>query len=170
MATTDAKRAFATLMALLGTAFGGHGMTPAQIDVYWDCLRDLDVNALAVAVRRIIQTRKYSSIPTIAEIREAVLGRDEDIETAALVAWGEATRAVGRGTYIADGGPIDEAIRVAFGGWARFGETDMANEMADRKHFLAVYRGLAKRRRDMGDPALPAARETRRLGAGKERP
>lgn len=167
MPATDDKKKFAILMALLGTAFGGQGMTTAQIDVYHAHLSDIDLDRLGGAVKTIIKTRKYSSVPTIAEIRDAALGRDEDIETAALEAWGRASRAVGRGLYLREDPAINEAVRVAFGGWERFGETDPENEMADRAHFLRVFKGLARKRREMGDAALPAGRAMRQLGSGE---
>jgi hypothetical protein len=102
-------------------------------------------------------------VPTIAEIREAALGRDDDIEMAALEAWGRASRAVSRGLYLSDDPVINEAVRVAFGGWAKFGETDPDNDMADRAHFLRVFKGLARKRRELGEPALTAGREVKQL-------
>ena len=167
MPPSDDKKKFAVYMALLGTAFGEKGITPARIDVYWDCLKDIPVDLVGQAVRSILKTRKYSSIPTIAEIREAALGRDDDIETAALTAWGRAVRAVERGLYLKDDATLTEAVRVAFGGWEKFGQTDPGNEMADRAHFLRVYKGLARQRRDSGAPALEY-REVGELACGQD--
>jgi hypothetical protein len=167
MGATDDKKKFAIYMALLGTAFGEHGISTARIDVYWDQLRDIPVDLVGAAVSRILKTRKYASIPTIAEIREAALGRDEDIDTAALEAWGRAAYAVERGHYPLPDEAVNEAVRVAFGGWEKFGQTDPESSMADRAHFLKVYRGQARGRRDRGELALPA-RETRLLGSKED--
>ena len=165
MGVTEDKKKFAILMAMLGTAFGEKGIMPERIDIYWAHLLDIPVDTVAQAVQTIIKTRRYSSIPTIAEIRDAALGRDEDIETTALEAWGKASQAVSRGFYLRDESAIDEAVRVAFGGWQKFGETDPENEMADRAHFIRVFKGLARKRRDLGELALPAGR-VRRLLSG----
>lgn len=152
----DAYR-FATLMAVLGTAFGEGGMPKARAEIYHEHLGDIPLNDLERAVATIIKTRKYSSIPTIAEIREAALGRDDEIETGALEAWGKACYAVERGFYSND--PlITEAVRVAFGGWEKFGQTDPENGVADRAHFIRVFKGLARSRRDRGGLALEGGR------------
>lgn len=169
MPTSEDKKLFAVYMALLGTAFGDKGILPARIDVYWDCLQDIPVERVGAAVKQILKTRKFSSIPTIAEIREAALGRDEDIETAALDAWGRATHAVETGLYLTGDFTINEAVRVAFGGWAKFGETDPENTMADRAHFLRVFKSLARSRRDRGNLALPRRPEDAVLPRTTER-
>lgn len=163
MPENNDRYAFATLMAVLGTAFGENGMPKARTEIYYDQLKDIPIDVLKRAVESILRHRKYSSIPTIAEIREAALGRDEDIETAALEAWSRASRAVECSLYLCDGTLLDEAVRVAFGGWERFGQTDREHEMADRAHFLKVFRSLARKRRDLGRPALCPAKEIRQL-------
>ena len=163
MDVVDSSRKFAILMAHLGVALGDKGMPKNRIDTYWEYLKDIPIDNLARAITNIIKARKYPTMPTIAEIREAALGRDEDIEMAALEAWGRASRAVERGLYLRDDAVIDEAVRVAFGGWERFGEAGIDNEMADRAHFLRVFKGLARKRRDMGVPALSGGRGPRQL-------
>lgn len=154
---TDDHKKFAILMAMLGTAFGEKGIQSARIEIYWEHLKDIRLNDLERAVSFLIKNRKYSSIPTIAEIRETALGRDDEIETAALEAWGRATYAVERGAYPTSDIAVNEAVRVAFGGWEEFGKTAPEEGMADRAHFLRVYKSLARARRDRGLPALPRA-------------
>jgi len=155
MGTTEEKQKFAILMAMLGTAFGEKGIASERIEMYWAHLNDIPVDTVAKAVDTIIKTRKYSSIPTIAEIRDAALGRDDEIEAAALDAWGRACRAIERSFYGVDP-VVDESVRMAFGSWEGFGQTDPENGVADRAHFIRVFKGLAKSRRDRGEPALEA--------------
>lgn len=160
------RLAFASLIAALGTTFGDSGMPKAKADIYYEFLKDISIDALKRAVDTIIRTRKYSSLPTIAEIREAALGRDEDIDTASLTSWGRACQAVERGCYpLPNDDATNEAVRVAFGGWEKFGQTDPESAMADRAHFLKVFRGLARQKRDRGERALPPGGEIRQLRA-----
>lgn len=162
---SEDEKKFGVLMAVLGTAFGD-GIRAERIDIYWENLRDIPVDVIGHAVKRIIKKRKYPTIPTIAEIREAALGSDDEIETAALEAWGRASWAVERGQYPVMDELINEAVMTAFGGWRSFGECDPEQGMADRAHFLRVFKGLARKRRDMGRPALLPAVERPRITAG----
>ena len=167
MPENDTARKFAVYMAVLGTAFGENGMPKARAEIYYEHLKDIPIDLIGEAVGRIVKTRKYSSIPTIAEIREAALGRDEDIEMAALEAWGQASRAVERSAYPLQDEAINEAVRVAFGGWEKFGQTDAEDGMADRAHFLKVFRSLARGRRARGELALPSGRDIKCLAEAK---
>lgn len=155
MLANDDKKKFSVYMALLGTAFGDKGISPERIDVYYEHLRDIPVDLLGRAVQTILKTRKFSSVPTIAEIREAAFGREDEIEAAAVKAWGEACHSVERGQYLADS-IVGEAVRVSFGGWEQFGQTDPENGVADRAHFIRVFKSLAHTRRDGGGLALGA--------------
>ena len=163
MSTPDEKKKFAILMAMLGTAFGEKGIRPERIDIYHEHLQDIDIDILAKAVSTIIKTRKYSSIPTVAEIREAVLGGDGQAEDEALAAWSQATRLISAGRRSFDE-RVNEAVALAFGSWRRFGETDPEMEAADRKHFVRCYLAIARKRRE--NLALNGGVETKRLAEG----
>lgn len=165
------RLAFASLIAALGTAFGEAGMPKARAEIYYEYLKDIPVERLKCAVDAIIRSRKYSSIPTIAEIREAALGRDDEIEIAALRAWTDAKNEIafgyryenGNAVYGGKDAKLDEAIRIAFGGWHSFGQTDPENDVADRAHFIKVFKGLARSRRDRGELALNPSKTVRQL-------
>jgi hypothetical protein len=161
------RYAFAALIAVLGTAFGENGIPKARAEIYYENLRDLPLDSLKRAVELILKTRKYSSMPTICEIREAALGRDDEIEAGALEAWGKACYAVERGFYSNDP-VVTEAVRIAFGGWEKFGQTDPENGVADRAHFIRVFKGLARSRRDRGGLALEVGRPGATLPRGQE--
>lgn len=163
---TDHHHKFAVLLAVLGTAFGENGMPKARAEIYYENLKDIPIPQLEGAVQTILKTRKYSSIPTIAEIREAALGRDDEIETAALESWGKANYFVSRSNYQACDELTNEAVRVAFGGWEKFGQTDPEDDMANRAHFLRVYKALARKRRELGEPALLPAGTHKEIGEG----
>ena len=64
------KQVFAKIMTYLAIAYGKE-FTSEQLNVWYDCLKDLTSNDLKNAVKRIIETKQY--MPSIAEIRsEAV--------------------------------------------------------------------------------------------------
>lgn len=154
------EQAFATFMAMLGTAFERGDLTTTKIEMYFDFLSDLDIRAIEKATREIIRFRKYPTFPTIAEIREAALGSDAEAEDEALIAWGKATRLISAGRR-ADDERINEAIVLAFGSWDRFGETNPEMEASDRKHFIACYKVAARKRRE--HLALNGGVEVKRL-------
>lgn len=138
---------FAIFMAMLATAFEPNGVSKNKINLYFEYLKDIDINLIEMSVHQIIRTRKYQSYPTVAEIREKALGSDDDIETAAVIAWSEAVRSSGRITRTVSP-ETDEAVKMAFGSWSRFGETDTNNESADRAHFLRCFKSIARKKRD----------------------
>lgn len=161
--TQNGIKTFAMWMGILGTAFGGKGLTKSQMDIYFEFLSDLDIEVMAKAARKIIETRKYPTFPTVAEIREAALGSDAEVEDEALAAWSIATRLVSAGLRPKDD-RLDEAIKLAFGSWDRFGQTDPAMEAADRNHFIRCFKAIDRRRRQAKE--LPGPAPTKRLTEG----
>ena len=63
------KQVFAKIMTYLAIA-SGKEFTSEQLNVWYDCLKDLTSNDLKNAVKRIIETKQY--MPSIAEIRSEV--------------------------------------------------------------------------------------------------
>jgi hypothetical protein len=139
---------FARFIAVLGTAFEKGGLSKGKIEVYYHYLQDLTEKQLKKAVDKIILSRRYQSMPTIAEIRQAALDLlSEDIEVEALDAWPRATielESVQRGDKPKDP-VVAEAVRIAFGGWKAFGETDTTYEARDRARFIEGYKIAASR-------------------------
>jgi hypothetical protein len=166
MNSIDDKRKFAVYMALLGTAFGEKGIGSHRIEVYWEYLKDLRIEDIGQAVDFLLKNRKYPSIPTIAEIREAVLGRDEEFEDAALNAWSAVCVATERGQYLISDQVANEAVKTAFGSWEKFGAMSPETEMADRPHFIRVYKSIARSRREKGLPILAVDPDTFKKLAG----
>ena len=97
------------------------------------------------AADELIRTRKINCLPTIAELREkATNSSDGDLAQRALTAWNEANESLVFGCHSAD--PMtNEAIRLAFGSWERFGECKPDDESFDRNHFVKTYKEMARR-------------------------
>jgi hypothetical protein len=164
--TQNDEKKFAIFMAMLGTAFERGELSTAKIEMYFEFLSDLHIDAVERGVKGIIATRKFPSFPTIAEIREAALGGDAQSEGAALIAWGEAVRLISAGQRSQDE-RINEAIVLAFGSWQRFGQTNPEMEASDRKHFIACFKSIEHRRREA--LALNGGVEAKQLTEGGAR-
>lgn len=67
----DDREDFALCMAMLATAFEKEGIKKEKIQLYEQFLKDIPMYLLKLGVIKIIKTRKFSGLPTIAEIREA---------------------------------------------------------------------------------------------------
>jgi hypothetical protein len=144
MEQSDLK-AFSNIMATAYRAFGDKEPDQARLAIYFDFLKDIPIRTIGDAVNKILMTRKYSSVPTIAEIRDAALGGDADIKSAALGYWARATRLISRSQYGDGDKVLDEMIEMSFGSWSQFGETEMDNTPSDRKHFLACAEDILRR-------------------------
>lgn len=145
MNQSDYKK-FAQVMALLQEVFvPDKSLSSMKIQVYFDVLKNHDIEKIAQAADHIIKNKKYPTFPLPAEFREALGQRDEEmIQLRALKAWENVISMSGYGQNSHGDDPLtDEAIRVAFGGWLRFGQTDPENEGYDRRHFLQCFEMLA---------------------------
>jgi hypothetical protein len=146
--SSDKEEKFARFIAVLGTAFEKGGLSKGKVEVYFHYLQDLTEGQLKRAVDKIILSRRYQSMPTIAEIRQAAFDLlEEDVEVEALEAWPRACKDLD--TVQGGGKPKDlvaaEAVRIAFGGWKAFGETETTYEARDRARFIEAYKIAAAR-------------------------
>ncbi|MBE9573585.1 MAG: hypothetical protein IMF20_00460 [Proteobacteria bacterium] len=139
---------FTELMVSLSIATG-KDVSVERAEMYFKFLQDFEIDVLEKTFHHLIKTEKFPTFPTIGKIRSLIEGEEgEMIDYEANAAWSEACKLAwehgetGRptGDYL-----LDEAIRVAFGGWKYFGETDPQFEGGDRKHFINCYKGVAKR-------------------------
>jgi hypothetical protein len=60
------------ILAILITAWPEHRLPDTTLQLYAELLADLPYAAVVAAVRRLIQTRVYPTIPTVGEIRRTV--------------------------------------------------------------------------------------------------
>ena len=138
---------FLTLMLILQTIFDRDAVSEQKLELYFEYLSDLSLTELKRGVDAIVSTRRHTSFPTVAEIREAALGlQDERVESAALDAWNRANLALITGPST-DDPVVNEAVRLAFGGWRGFGQSEPNNEFV-KKRFVECYRTAASKRRE----------------------
>jgi hypothetical protein len=124
-------------MAELRATFTRNEMTPEQVAVYYAYLKHIPERELEMAVHHLIGTRISPIFPTVAEIRLLAEGRAKmDVQVKALEAWNKAALYLKTGQR--DDPILNEAIRLAFGGWAEFGNTEPDNDF-DHHRFVEAY-------------------------------
>ncbi len=137
-----------------------------MVDAYEALLSDLTYEQCNAAVRILLQTKNW--MPSVAEIRAAVVELERGPVRPGGEAWGQAKAAIGRyGSYRTSGqdftfaDPI-VAKCVAALGWQTLCLSE--NETADRARFIELYdRFAVQAHREALSPLLGAANEQKRL-------
>ena len=101
---------FATVMAYLEAGIN-QPLPKNRAEVYWDLLKDLPVDVMRTAAKRVLLEHQWSTFPSVAQLRQAasetILGQVAELPPAE--AWAQAWNAVGRidpeiqGPYIMNG-------------------------------------------------------------------
>lgn len=154
------KTEVAKLVAVLLAAFPNAKASAQTSTVYETLLADLDADAAAAAVQRLIGTSRW--MPTVAEIREAALAVEGGERRAGGDAWGDVLAEVHRtGRYRRPrfNDPLVTRAVTAFG-WENI--CDSENQVADRARFVELYDQLAQTgRRERLTAQLPAVKAYR---------
>lgn len=139
----------------------------AMARVWMEMLGDFTYAQCNAALRLLVQTRQF--MPTIAEIRSAVLDLERGPVTAGGDAWGDVLAAMkSKGAHRTPGidftfPDVTTARCVQRLGWRDLCLSE--NTVADRARFIELYDKLAtETRREKQAPVLAAAREQRELG------
>lgn len=123
MNSTDDLR-FAQVISRLDERFGTPGRTVSRqkIDLMFQDLEDLSIDAIEAAERRWAKTGKW--FPRASELRELIEGSQDD---AAALAWTQAETAAHKAgaskSVIFEDPAIAGAIMAVYGGWVQFCET-----------------------------------------------
>ena len=156
----------AKLVAVLIAAFPSTKASGDTSKIYERMLRDLDCEQAGAAVQRLLASAKF--MPTIAEIREAVLVSERGPKRAGGDAWGDVLAAVHRFGSYRTPTFTDPTVAhaVAALGWSEICLSE--NQAADRARFIELYDKLqATERAELQVPAdvrrLPHVREQRAL-------
>ena len=115
------KQAFAEMMVALAENYG-QTVTKAGMALRFDALREYDITDVRRAAMSLLRSRKYTSMPTVADFIEHMGGGSA--EDKAEAAAGKALRAVaevGRYASVTFDDPVLMAvIENAWGGWPEF--------------------------------------------------
>lgn len=149
------------LVALLQGAFPRAQLAEGTVEAYAQGLADLEAEEARLAIVALVRTSRF--LPTIAEIREAVVEPELGLPLAEE-AWSEVLAEIRRiGLYGVPEwscGEIDRAVKAV--GWRAMNESQ--NIAYERKAFLDAYKAIREERiyaamaKDRGHaPALPPA-------------
>lgn len=115
------KQAFAEMMVALAENYG-QTVTKAGMALRFDALREYDITDVRRAAMSLLRSRKYTSMPTVADFLEHMGGGSA--EDKAEAAAGKALRAVAEaGRYASvtfDDAVLMAVIENAWGGWPEF--------------------------------------------------
>lgn len=115
------KQAFAEMMVALAENYG-QTVTKAGMALRFDALREYDITDVRRAAMSLLRSRKYTSMPTVADFLEHIGGGSA--EDKAEAAAGKALRAVaeaGRYASVTFDDPVLMAVvENAWGGWPEF--------------------------------------------------
>jgi len=152
MDQADLKR-FGVLLSILQETFSpDKPFSKQRTKIYFEILKDIPIENMELAVKELMKRKRYPVFPLPSEIRKAAgFDEEEDIELKALEAfqdacgfaysYGQERAMTGKGEQHED--PIvEETIRLCFGGWEYFQDTDPKNETWDKKNFIEIYKKL----------------------------
>ena len=127
--------------------------TPSEFiyDMYYEILKDFEYKAVESAVRKVIATHKYNTLPKPADILEFLEGSKDD---KAMIAWLQVKEALEKADYyytVEFSDPIiSQCINALSGSWMQFcDDTALKKDMPFvEKRFMDMYRLLLKREID----------------------
>lgn len=140
----ETRLRFEKIMNTFAEIFG-KPVTREKNRIYFSFLKRFDLDEIENAAERIINEKKISTFPTIAEILDKINIPDEELESIALELWNKACNLIIMGTRDSGDIILDRVIELAFGSWQKFGETHPENESFDRRHFINCYKSVIKK-------------------------
>ena len=167
--TDDDKTSFAQIMIGLAENYG-QTLTTAGLKLRFEALRQFPLDAVKAASMSLLASRKYNSMPTVADFLEHIGGGNAEdkaeIEAGKVV---EAVRSVGAYRSVVFDDPVTMAvISRAFGGWVRLCQnmTDR-EEKFFRREFKQAYGSYSRQGIREGGALLGLA-ESQNVGRGIE--
>ena len=167
--TDDDKTSFAQIMIGLAENYG-QTVTTAGLKLRFEALRQFPLDAVKAASMSLLASRKYNSMPTVADFLEHIGGGNAEdkaeIEAGKVV---EAVRSVGAYRSVVFDDPVTMAvISRAFGGWVRLCQnmTDR-EEKFFRREFKQAYGSYSRQGIREGGVLLGLS-ESQNVGRGLE--
>jgi len=168
----DFKR-FGVFMSILQETFSpDKPISKERTKIYFEILSDIPIENIELGMKGLMKKKKYPIFPLPREIREAAgFVENDDLELKALGAFQDAcgfvyTYSQSEAKKEHEDPIIEEAIRLCFGGWKSFQETDPKDENWDRKNFIEIYKKLFQV--DKRDKLLSEAEIMKQLKENRE--
>lgn len=141
----DDDVAFAEIMGMFGEAFDKPS-SPEKIEIYFQCLKDLDIEAIKQAAIAILNHKTISTFPLVAEIREAAENQ-LPMDTQAILAWDKFMYALQNHCpydSVQFDDPVISQIVRAWCEWPQMGEWREDERHFWRKEFMRLYAAYSK--------------------------
>ena len=138
------KGKFADIMSGLAEMYK-QNLSEFVLDMYYDILKDYEYPDIEKAVKKVLATHKYNTLPKPADILEYLEGSPDD---KALMAWLQAKEAVVKGGYVATiefADPVISHCIKELGGWQWFCGIPVDELPFVEKRFRDLYNMLKKR-------------------------
>lgn len=145
--TNKDRKKFAESMSVLNEEYGDPSkpISDLKLNLYFKALSDLSIEDFEKAVWLIVNTRKTASFPKIPEIREAIIGDNQD---KSIIAWEKlinAIRAIGGYRSVIFDDPAISAIVELQGGWEKVCNMTSEEMKWFGKDFIKMYPAFIKR-------------------------
>lgn len=122
-------------------------LTKNGISLRYEALKSLDINDIAKAAMSIVVSRKYTTMPTIADFMEFMGGGsvDDRAEIEAVKVWSAICEVGGYKSVAFDDAVTQAVIQHAFGGWPRLcSETMIDQQKWFIKDFVKFYSSFSR--------------------------
>lgn len=129
---------FSAHMTMLGEMYD-RKVSVALMDGYWMVLCDMSDEEFIGSITAILSGRKFASFPKPAEILDFA---KPDLESIAMLAWGDVERAIykaGKYASVSFQDPVVNSVIDAFGGWVWLCSQDVSEMKWVRKEFPKLY-------------------------------
>ena len=156
---------FAKLMAVLAEVFeGGTSPSKMKMEIYFQALKQYNINTLQQAIENIIKTRVFPSFPKPGEIVQEIESVKADL---ALLAWTQvvtAIKRIGPWKSVRFGDPTIHAVIEFMGGWSATGDWLEDELKWKQKEFERLY--MVMKNRGKAVKYLPGLCETQNEANG----
>lgn len=137
------KMEFAKTFAVLAEVYNRE-VTELLVEAYYIVLNDFTKEQFDYAVKQVLTSRKYSSIPLPADLLEAVYGNPDDKALLALKELEDAMAEHGAYKSVCFEDSIISTCVENLGGWATVCQMELKDWDWKKKEFLSLYKALIR--------------------------
>lgn len=137
---------FAKVMMALSEIFdGGREPSPLKVELYFQSLRDYQIEDIKNAVSVMIRTRVFPSFPKPAEIIQEINGTAKDRSLSAWILVTDAIRRHGSYESVQFEDSVIHSVVDVMGGWPKLCQTNEDELKWKQKEFENLYQVIGRR-------------------------